>query len=316
MIASCPGCRTRYRVSPEKIGPKGARIRCQKCSEIFRVDPPAAEQAVPAAAPVPKPKPRAAAPPPKPPPTPAPPPVVARALVVEVDADLAKALCSLLRRWGIEGEVISDGARALLEIHRRRPDLALLGARLPGMSAPAIAEVLRRNADLQEVPLVRFLCDEERATEPEFDADHTLDPGDLPEALAPVLEQIGVGQKPVAGAAARPPSAPASEPPAASAPAAAPRAPAIPAAPASGSDAPNIKAAERLARIVISDIILYNEEKFAEAASAGNAPEALTAELEEARAMFNERVSEDLRSQRDFLIEELQRRAEKKRARG
>ena len=314
MIASCPGCRTRYRVSPEKIGPKGARIRCQKCSEVFCVDPPAAEQAEPAAAPIAVPKPRAAAPPPKPPPAPAPPPVVARALVVEADADLAKALCGLLRRWGIEGVVISDGARALLEMHRSRPDLAVLGARLPGMSAPAIAEILRRNADLQEVPLVRLVCDEERAEEPEFDADHTLDPGDLPEALVPVLEQLGVGQKPQAGAAAPAPPAPASEPSAA--PAAAPSAPASPAAPASGSGAPNVKAAERLARIVISDIILYNEEKFAEAASAGNAPEALTAELDEARAMFNERVSEDLRKERDFLIEELGRRAEKKRARG
>jgi CheY-like chemotaxis protein len=239
--------------------------------------------------------------------------------VVEANADIAKAVCALLRRWGIKGKVISDGGRALLEMHRKRPDLALLGARLPGLSAPAIAEILRRNADLQEVPLVRFVCDEERAEAPEFDADHTLDPGDLPEALAPVLEQLGVGQQPGAGAAPAPPAAPApapaSKPAAASAPAAAPSAPARPAAPASGSDDPNIKAAERLARIVISDIILYNEEKFAEAATAKNAPEALSAELNEARSMFNDRVSEELRSQRDFLVEELERRAEKKRAR-
>ena len=54
--------------------------------------------------------------------------------------------------------------------------------------------------------------------------------------------------------------------------------------------------AERLARIVVSDIILYNEEKFA--AAAVNAPEALAAELEEAGRMFAERVSEELRSKR------------------
>ena len=298
MIATCPGCRTRYRVSPEKIGPQGARIRCQKCSEIFRVDPPVPE---------PQPQAPASAPPPEPPP-PELPPVVAHALVVESDADLAKALCALLRARGIEGRVISDGARALLEIHRNRPDLALLGARLPGISAPAIAEILRRNADLQEVPLVRFRSDDERADEPEFDADHTLDPGDLPEALGPVLDQIDVGRSPAAGGASPPASKPA-RPPAASA---GPRA----TAPASGADDPNVKAAERLARIVISDIILYNEEKFREAAIAGNAPDALTAELEEARAMFNERVSDELRSQRDFLVEELARRAEKRRARG
>ena len=70
-----------------------------------------------------------------------------------------------------------------------------------------------------------------------------------------------------------------------------------------------MKAAERLARIVVSDIILYNEEKFA--AAAVNAPEALAAELEEAGRMFAERVSEELRSKRDFLVDELHRRADK-----
>ena len=72
-----------------------------------------------------------------------------------------------------------------------------------------------------------------------------------------------------------------------------------------------MKSAERLARIVISDIILYNEEKFANGAVAGNVAEALGPELGEARAMFDERVSDELRQQRDFLVEELERRASK-----
>ena len=44
MIATCTGCQTRYRVAPEKLGRRGARIRCQKCSEVFHVAPPEPEE--------------------------------------------------------------------------------------------------------------------------------------------------------------------------------------------------------------------------------------------------------------------------------
>ena len=73
---------------------------------------------------------------------------------------------------------------------------------------------------------------------------------------------------------------------------------------------PETAKAERLARITISDIVLYNEEKFSRAAAAGKVAQAFTSELEEARQHFDSRVPEHLRGQRDFLLEELKRRAE------
>ena len=293
MIATCPGCETRYRLAPEKIGPRGARIRCKKCSEVFKVHPPDEPPVADVIEEV---------------------EFVARALVAEADADTAKAVCAYLETWAIEGVVVVDGAQALLEMHRKRPDLAILGARLPGMSSPAIAEVLRRNPDLQEVPLVRIVGPGETAIAPEFDADHTLEPGDLPSGLGAALRAMGVGASPGASgsAAVVSPSPGPAAPVAAPAPAAAPPAPARRAARSpSGSDDPEIRAAERLARIVVSDIVLYNEEKFATAARQGNVAEALSPELEEAGSMFRERVSEELRAQRDFLVEELERRAQK-----
>jgi hypothetical protein len=57
------------------------------------------------------------------------------------------------------------------------------------------------------------------------------------------------------------------------------------------SSDPDIAAAERLARIAVSDVILYNEPKFAAAIKAGNVAKALAVELEEARQHFNSRVS-------------------------
>jgi hypothetical protein len=95
----------------------------------------------------------------------------------------------------------------------------------------------------------------------------------------------------------------------AAAPAPAPAAPKPAAARPAPSADPEIAAAERLARIAVSDVILYNEAKFAQAAAAGNAAKAFATEIEEARQHFNSRVAAALRAQRDFLVEELERRA-------
>jgi CheY-like chemotaxis protein len=65
--------------------------------------------------------------------------------------------------------------------------------------------------------------------------------------------------------------------------------------------------AERLARIIVSDIVLYNEARFAEAVRARNVGEAFAAELAEGEALLRERVEARVREQRDFLRDELLR---------
>ncbi|MBI5070185.1 MAG: zinc-ribbon domain-containing protein [Deltaproteobacteria bacterium] len=71
MIVTCASCQTRFRIADEKIGPRGAKVRCGRCKALFvvrRAEPAPSE-------PVPAPPAAAAepAPPPAPPP-PAPPP--------------------------------------------------------------------------------------------------------------------------------------------------------------------------------------------------------------------------------------------------
>jgi hypothetical protein len=68
--------------------------------------------------------------------------------------------------------------------------------------------------------------------------------------------------------------------------------------------------AERLARIIVSDIVLYNPEKFAAARRSGSVVAAMRDELEEGRALFCERISAEVRSERDHLAEELLRVAQ------
>jgi predicted Zn finger-like uncharacterized protein len=65
--------------------------------------------------------------------------------------------------------------------------------------------------------------------------------------------------------------------------------------------------AERLARIIVSDIVLYNEEKFGAAVRSGSVLETLRDELQEGRALFRERIDPRVRDERDFLADELVR---------
>lgn len=88
-------------------------------------------------------------------------------------------------------------------------------------------------------------------------------------------------------------------------------APAAVAPPASASveEDPEIARAERLARIIVSDVVLYNEEKFAAAVRAGNVVEVMDADMQEGRSHFEQRVPAALRASRDFLTEALVRSA-------
>ncbi len=304
MIARCPECQTRYRIEAEKIGPNGARIRCSQCNAVFRVEP----EAAPGEA-------------------------TQTLLVAEPDADVAKMVAGYLRRWQIATTVVHDGGQALLFLHREKPGAVIVGAGLPGLSGAEFAEIVRQTAELAAVKLIRVVSDDEPSGS-NFEADHALESGDLPDGLAPILERLGLGTRPAtrapepapritapapAPAVVETPAPPVSQPE----PAAVEPAPAPAAAPQPEgrrrrsrpplSDDPEIAAAERLARIIVSDIILYNDDKFTKAVRDGNAAAALEAELEEAGQLFEQRIAEAVRAKRPFLIEELERRAQAQR---
>ncbi|HEY6106878.1 MAG TPA: zinc-ribbon domain-containing protein, partial [Anaeromyxobacteraceae bacterium] len=39
MIVTCTSCQARFRIPDEKIGPKGAKVRCSKCRNVFVAKP-------------------------------------------------------------------------------------------------------------------------------------------------------------------------------------------------------------------------------------------------------------------------------------
>jgi hypothetical protein len=65
--------------------------------------------------------------------------------------------------------------------------------------------------------------------------------------------------------------------------------------------------AERLARIIVSDVVLYNPEKFDAGVQSGNVVQALASELEEGRSLFAQRVDPRVGDPGEFLEQELLR---------
>jgi predicted Zn finger-like uncharacterized protein len=285
MIAACPRCSTRFRIGAERLRDDGVRLRCTQCQAVFRVYPPRA------AAPRRRDDPAVEAeltPPPRPP--------ERDRIVLVADADPARgtASASELGRLGLHPLLVHDGVEALLALQRSLPARILIDTSLARLSGAELCEVVKRNESLRGTHVV--LCGSAEALSgvgvlraAGLGPDAMLEYGDLPEGLSEALRLSRFEDAP-----AEP--RPSLEPPASCEP-----------TPKSVESDPEIERAERLARIVVSDIVLYNADRFERAAREGDVLEALAGEIAEARQLLRQRVSARLCEERDFVAEELLR---------
>ncbi len=341
MIAACPKCGARYRVDVSRLGPEGSRLRCSRCDAAFRVRPPATHASVPAAA---RRGSRASGQPVDPPGGAN---VVIADCDVECGQALASTLVAwglrpVLVHDGVDAvltvqRILPDlvilgadlprmSSLEVCELIKRNASLQRIrvvlinGGQDPG-----------RNGQSPELPEL-------------YGPDAHIGRPQLPAALRPLVNDLGLladttpvvsehpptavdpaprppdSARPPSPVVAAPPSVPQVSPPlerpsappsALTGPVAPPAAPS-PAAPAPVS--PNrsetrdeIAEAERLARVIVADIVLYNEAKFDAAVATGNTVEALAAEISEGRAHFDRRIDAPVRETRDFLGDEILR---------
>jgi CheY-like chemotaxis protein len=282
-------------------------------------------------------------------------------LIADPSIDEGKLTTSSLASWGLQTLLVHDGVEAILTIQRALPRVVIIDAALPKMYGFQICELLKRNESLRHIPVVLIgaIHDHARYRRPPaelYGADVYLERQQLPDALRPILQQLGV---PMSGAPAAPtdhappPPIPKPDPvtappppppravptrePAAFAPpepvAAPPEPVAAPPEPVAAPPPPMVSApqamltppedpaldpevakAERLARIVVSDIILYNQEKFDAAVQSGEVEAGMDSELAEGRALFARRIDASIRETRDFLADELRRMARMRRS--
>ena len=268
--------------------------------------------------------------------SPAPAPAVDRSrLVIVADPDEARGKASgeAIRDWGLVPHVVIDGVEAMLAIQRMLPAAVVLDAALPKMFGFQVCEVVKRNESLREtrVVLVGAIHHQDRYRRDPSDlygADVYIEQPDLPDGLKAIFEEAGLPMEPAGepppGPSPTPTPAPIADPETASvsSPAAEPEravepeppspsvAPANEAAPSADED-PELTAererAQRLARIAVSEMLLYSPEKFEKAIEDGTLEQVMDLEIQEARALLRQRISEQVRAETDFVLDELHR---------
>jgi CheY-like chemotaxis protein len=248
-------------------------------------------------------------------------------IVADPDEARAKASAEAIRDWGLAPYVVHDGVEAMLAIVRMLPAAVVLDAALPKMFGFQVCEVVKRTEGLRSirVVLVGAIHHQDRYRRDPSDlygADVYIEQPDLPDGLKAIFEEAGM---PTGDAASRVPESPESPDPAEVAvptPAACEQSGAALAdpppspepeldGPPTGDEDPEITAererAQRLARIAVSEMLLYSPDKFERAVADGTLEQALDLEIQEARALLRQRISEGVRAETDFVLDELHR---------
>jgi two-component system phosphate regulon response regulator PhoB len=80
--------------------------------------------------------------------------MTAHVLVVEDELDLSDLVALHLREAGHEVSIAHNGANALAEVSRRKPDLVLLDVMLPDISGFEVCRRLRRSSETSRIPVI------------------------------------------------------------------------------------------------------------------------------------------------------------------
>jgi hypothetical protein len=136
----------------------------------------------------------------------------------------------------------------------------------------------------------------------------TIRPQPAPNTLLrPPTQPAGRQTSPVFTPAPPPPSAPPLRPAPAPAPPSAPPMPTAPSRAVSPEDQKAHDDAKRFARLVVSEIKLYNEAKVTEGRKARDIYERLKEDIERGRQMYHDRVAQAVRDNSDYFHDELVR---------
>jgi CheY-like chemotaxis protein len=262
-------------------------------------------------------------------------------LVADPDEARGKATAEAIESWGLTSLLVHDGVEAMLAIQRTLPAAIVLDAGLPKMFGFQICEVVKRNDSLRDtkVVLVGSIHHQDRYRRDPSDlygADVYIESPDLPEGLLPLLRDAGLSvpdadvDRPVSPIAptdpglllesTQEPTLDLDSSAEASSMRVEPQAPASAPAAVDEAEDPERTAererAQRLARIAVSEMVLYQPEKFDQATLDGTLEQALDLEIQEARALLRQRIGEEVRAETDFIIDELNRVAQERGGQG
>lgn len=305
MLIVCPNCKNRFEVDPG--GCEAARkLRCSSCRAVFRLVRKAERGREPSAS--------------------------LKVVIANESVPFCQAVQKVLSCEPFELFVCTDGRQALETVERVSPHLLLLDVALPVMFGFEVCERVRQNPALSgvKIVLIASIYDKtryKRSPNSLYGADDYIEKHHIPDSLIPMIYRLACGGMPsqtgvsasqlavqeqsrcdlrqvevcetsfAAGEAVDPTAAPLWQQ--------------MP-APAVLSEAE--QKARRLARIIVSDIALYNQGKVEQGVRDGNFYHLLADDIREGELLYRQRVSRRVCESTSFLKDAYQELIDKKRA--
>ncbi|UFS68976.1 zinc-ribbon domain-containing protein [Geomonas sp. RF6] len=336
MLITCPNCK-----KTSSLAPKGdalaVKVRCANCRAIFRVvrkgtPPPAPAAPVAEGAPVAPAAPVAPVAPAASPLTSAPPPIASppfqgegqggdgveaapasvqgaapgtiRIVVANESRPFCEAIQKLLAAEPFEVHVSNDGAEALALVQKLVPQVLLLDVALPGMLGFEVCDRVRQDPALSgvKIVLVASIYDKtryKRSPNSLYGADDYIEKHHIPDSLVPMIYRLsGTGPTEMTSPSIQELAVQdrarlelrqfevreTSLPPRVEVPEAE-------------------KKARRLARIIVSDIALYNQAKVEQGVREGSFYTLLADDIREGERLYEQRVPEGVRARTSYLEE-------------
>jgi predicted Zn finger-like uncharacterized protein len=317
MLIVCPNCKTKFSFETSKISTNGINLRCSKCSAIFRViRKTALSDNI------------------------APPKTTASAWRIKVVvANESPTFCAAIKKVlspePFDLYMYNDGKEALEEIERLCPEVILLDVALPSMYGFEVCERIRKNPLLASVKiiLIASIYDKtryKRSPNSLYGADDYIEKHHIPDLLISMIYRLAGNQKPLEDSPEE--AMPQEE---------------VQVTPQhltrnqidaqegvrkeiqhdeeietgkSAMDSSVVELSEaqikakRLARIIVSDIFLYNQSKVEDGIRNGNLFDLLSDDIKEGQALYIRRVPELLRNTTSYLEEAFQELIDKKKA--
>ena len=276
MIISCQHCGKRVRIDATKYSGKRIKMRCSQCSEVFVAEVPArADIASPESA-----------------------PPLPQVLIAHSDPALCNTVGSILGSHGFRWQACHDGETALELMGRCPPQVAIVDVALPGLFAFEVVEKVRKRPGLAGVKIMLLssvynkMAYKRRPTTL-YGADDYIEKHHIPlDLIAKIHTLIESGHPAMSEETTAPAEVPtpleikelkarlkhAEESESLLAP----------------SELAELAKAQRLARIIASDISLYDEAKVTEGIRTGTFFALFAEEIAEGRQHFLARVPESL----------------------
>ncbi len=288
MIVSCPACAARFRIDRTKLSGKRLTLRCGRCRTHFKAELPPLDAAEA---------------------------TCIRVMVAHTDRELCGTICGILERARMQCLAGHDGSSVLQLMDARPPQVAVVDVALQGLYAFEVVDKVRRRPGLGEVKIILLSSvynkmAYKRLPTSLYGADDYIEKHHIPDDLVPKINRLLINAVPAQAPAAREEEQ-------------------------AGVNLSNLEAAEqsqdyihlintqiqsaedrqvsgdggipdgerarRLARIIVSDIALYNQEKVDDGIRHGNWTELLAAEIQEGRKLFRERFPDERVQQAKIL---------------